>query len=170
MVDKLLLGLLVLILPIGLLVVNLSGNGDELEDEASDGSTIVTVDNLEQILTEAQQGAAAKVESAEAEKFNITAVVYASDSGQLEVSGLAPGNKMSVQVSATVLPVSGQADGDEGVLGQEVETWAVALSPGQTSFRFVYPVEEAEGVLELVFVQGSAVEAMQVDLKTGERL
>jgi hypothetical protein len=164
MIDKLLLVILILLLPVGIV----ASRQVFLPNQGSGGNAdqVKKVEELINRLSDkVQQGTEVNPKT---EKINITAVTYASATATLRVAGMAPQGKRSITVSATILPPEVIPElnlaVDEAVLGQAVTVKAVKpRSDG--SFVFEYPVEDTQGVVEISLNQGLAGAVVQYDLK-----
>lgn len=163
MLDKIVLLLLILTLPVGVVVAQRYGRaGSGVESE----ETVKKVDALiNQINQSNQQPAAAAPQQA----FSISTVHLATESGTLMVTGVAPKTNAQVMMSAVVTPIGGTktqttskktaSDSAEPtevpVLGDSIETHAVSVEAGGV-FVINYPVEDIDATqkIELHLEQG----------------
>jgi hypothetical protein len=165
LVDKLLLVLLLLMLPLGVVASKHFFTGTSTETKPSEyeqlGETLQQIANKQQTPKE------------ETSKIGISGVVASTQSGVLTVTGQAPSETMTVMVTATILPVAGsaptQSSKSDDVLGQTVEIKAIKPKAGGT-FSFQYPIEDIEGVVELRFEQGTSVTTVQYDVISGKQI
>ena len=173
LIDKLLLGLLVLLLPIGLaisLMVFPSNNSS-----AEVAGVQLDEENLKALIQETVQQNQPVQEKPQ--PISITQVRYASESGTLKLSGSAPSEIASVLVSATVIkPDSTEnviADDDEksAVKGSSVETFSVLPETNRSfEFELLIDEEDANGVVELRLEQDESIKTVKFDLQKKKQI
>lgn len=167
-VDKLLLGLLIVLLPLGLWAAHRATQPNIEEEIQSNSTRPATVEELTQIIQELQQ----PVPTSEPNnpEIQITNVSFASESGTLQVAGTASDPQLSVMVSATVLPL-GQDDPQEltgdpntqDVLGYNVEIRSLRPLPGG-GFQFHYRIPPNTGAIEIRFDQAQSSKTVIYDV------
>jgi hypothetical protein len=160
MVDRLLLVLLVVLLPLG--VFGSKEIVSRWQGQAVDPQTeyLQEVEALlTQLIEKRKSGGGALTE---VPRINLMSVTVASASGTVTVMGSSP-TEYGITVSATVLPP--YSDTDE-VLGGTVAL--AAIRPKQDGiFTYTYDLPSGrDGVLELTFRSGEAVAVAQIDLET----
>lgn len=167
--DKVLLVLLIVMLPLGVLAVR-----HITSDETPEEVTGATVEELEQLLRELNEEDEHPVAQVpEPPTLSISSVSRSTESGVVRVAGSAPHGGVSVMVTATVLPNEfNQPDevvspDEPGVLGQQTSQ---QLVPVQASGVFVLelPVSTSSGKVELHLSQAKAQTVVQYDLDEGE--
>ncbi|MFC1654027.1 hypothetical protein ACFL1M_04235 [Patescibacteria group bacterium] len=154
-VDKLILALLVIMLPIGFLVsYKILAEGDLPGKETS-----IDAKKLKQMVDRYSQ---LEEYTMPKQKFVVSSVSYASESGFLSVTGVAPSSQATIMMSATVLPHNDSEK--ELVLGNSIDAFAV--SPKNTgAFEFVYPVDISSSVVEIRLEQEEVVRTIRFDLE-----
>lgn len=170
MLDKILLGLLILLLPLGLL-----GGKAIMESQSKQKSPDqeeVSVEDLKKILSQVQSSKSTDSPNSVQQKISVSGVSFATESGILRVGGVAPTQQLSVLVSATILPSAsseasnaaelGRGDGG-GVLGRSVEVRSISVGPGG-NFVYEYRPTITSGIIELRFDQDYAQATLQYDL------
>jgi len=168
LIDKLLLGTLVLLLPIGL-VVSFIFFKNPAEGQPTQETQVDTT-KLEELIKETVAQNQPKIEKPK--PFAITEVSFASQSAVLKLKGTAPQHNTSVMISATVLPRNPQSpDPQEYVKGAKVETLSV-FPDSNGSFVFEYPIEKnnLEDVLELRLEQNDTITTVKFDLKEKQQV
>ena len=168
-VDKVLLAMMVLLLPLGVFAsYKMFPQGDVLAEQ---DKKLAQIDNLINQLNQKTAG----VNGTANVPITLTRVTYASASGTLRVEGTAPGKKSSVLVSAMVLPPApapAELGGgtDSRVYGTKVDTVSVPTE-GNGTFAFEYDVTElTQGIVEVRFEQDSLVKTVRFDLKTKKQV
>jgi hypothetical protein len=176
-VDKLLLVLLLLLLPVGIFVA--STLSKQTEGKSADGSSLTdaaTVEDLKKMLESMQN----QPKSAPKDALNpieVTSVAYASDSGRLQVAGLAPQAQVAITVSATVLPpesllpqeINASASADSNVLGHAVDVKSIKPASGG-SFVYEYALPRNEGLVQVTLQQGQVTKVVQFDIKANKQI
>lgn len=180
MLDKIILLLLILTLPVGVVIAQRYGrslNSGEVQEE-----TIKKVDALISQINQNPQSA----QQATQPEFSVTAVQMASESGTIKVSGIAPKTNAQVMVSAIITPLEAPAKAkttksasesaevsSEDVLGQSIETKAITVA-NDGAFVIAYPIEEPEKAkkIELHLEQGRVSTSIiyDVEKKTFEQV
>lgn len=165
LLDKLLLVLLLLMLPLGVVASKKLLGGSLTADKPSEFEQLGQT--LEKIADKQKTPGSAIPE------IGITGVVASSESGMLTVAGVAPSESTTVTVTATILPTATAETGtqkkSDEVLGQTVEIKAIKPKAGG-SFSFNYPVRGVTGVVELRFEQGMSVTTVQYDMKERKQI
>ncbi|MGI5827895.1 MAG: hypothetical protein ACOX6V_02615 [Patescibacteria group bacterium] len=169
-VDKILILLLVLMLPLSIFLT--SHYKDKLEGEDLEEVKMQKIDKaIDQIKT-----TVASEKKPPVTPITIESVTYASTSGELKVKGKAPNNNISVMVSATVTPPATSAktasdsaetvgSSEEAVLGETVEVLAVKPDT-EGEFTFVKKLDpEDVGVIELRLEQLESEVTIQYNLQ-----
>ncbi len=169
LVDKLLLVLLLVILPIGIygshrLINQGAGNGDA-------GTKMLDPNKLEQMIDNLSQQQVVVPNSEGESTFDLWDVAFATASGKLTLRGKAPHSETSVLVSVTMIPrtdviVELGSDEEEVVKGSQVITMSV-VPKTDGGFTYVYDVDEdeADGLVELRLEQEKSVMTVRFDLK-----
>ena len=161
LVDKILLVLLVLMLPLGLGISYLIYTHNQ--EDKTDESLLIQQQKLDNIANQLS----AQNQSKKPKSFSIGSIKYASSSGSLEISGKAPGEGASVLISATVLPVDEQ--GVDKIKGSQVTT--VSIVPEiDKSFIYQFPTRQKKGIVELRLVQNESVTTIHYDLEKKEQV
>jgi hypothetical protein len=166
LIDKLLLGSLVILLPIGLIL-----SQRFFEEEAAPQQQAESLDTakLEELIKQTVAQSQPKIDKPAS--FQIASVTYASESGSLRVVGTAPETTSSVMVSAIVLPKatpapSGQTQLVEKVQGTKVELESITPKPSK---EFVYEYEispgQLNGIIELRLEQNQSSTTLRFDLE-----
>lgn len=168
LVDRILLLMLVLILPLGIVFSKtiLSKQGEKSQQEEVVEKVDTLISNIQNRENRAQ--------TPQTPGINITGVIYASDSGRIRIAGVVPSDKHAVMVSATVLPVDAIPDElggkqTESVLGQAVEVRSIKPQVGG-SFVYDYPVQEDSGVIDFLIQQDASVTTVQFDLGSKKQI
>jgi hypothetical protein len=181
--DKFLIFLLILILPITIFLSNKA-----YKEEIQGGENGLGQDKLEQVDQAIQQLETQldnKINSQQAKKTNpikITDVSFASSSAELRVFGIAPTKNLNVMVSAIVTPKGGftteyqkekigtkSSSLVEPVLGQAVEVIAVRTD-GDGHFEFAQKVDiKKVDLIELRFDQGDSSVTVQYSIRDNTR-
>lgn len=159
MIDKLLLGLLVGLLPVGLLVSYLVLGKDVIEQPPDE--TMINADKLEEVIrqTVAESQPAPKAEP----EFVIGSVSYASTSAELVLEATAPTKDAAVLMTAVVLPAN---PSNAPIQGLSTSTEAVLPSAsGAISYRYKLP-RAAEGLVEFRLEQAGVVKVVRYNLDT----
>jgi len=170
MLDKILLVLLILLLPLGILasrqLLKISPNGATRADVTEKQITDIIQKLNEQVELPPQT-------ITQMPTLNVTAVTYASGAGVLKVAGVAPSGTVSITVTAAVLPPETIPELNTGinpdVLGQTVTIKAVKPQ-SDGSFTYEYPVKDTLGIVEINLIQGNAHNTIQYDLQGQKRL
>lgn len=157
-IDKLLLGLLVLLLPIGLVIGFWMWQDSETEIDPDIQAT-----QLEQVIeTSLRQVIPSPTPKLE---FLIAESVYASESDSLRVEGKAPAPH-TITVSATVLPNGQNLPEEDQVRGQKVDIYSVRTNQ-RGEFVYEYDLsnlDQTEGIVQLIFSQGGIEHYLEYDL------
>ena len=171
--DKGLLLLLVILLPLGLIVSRTLFEPENIDESDSKQEQLLKIEKLLDKLAEQ------KVEPNDEapppdEQIIVEEIKYASESGLIVISGKAPDVNLGVYISTTVF--GSDADSsvnvavkDANALGKEVEIAAVRTVSGG-SFAYDYFPEKTSGILEIRVVQGEVVSTVQYDLGLRKRL
>ncbi len=168
LVDKIILGLLVVILPVGVFFSYrvISNEGEETS------SDYVGIDEakLEDLVNKLSTQKTPVVAEPKAKPISISSVVYSTESGKLKVAGSVPEANAAVLVTATVLP-HGEDDEEDTVKGLIVETVPV-LPTDKKAFMYEYEVDEDEltGMIELRIEQNDSVRTVRFDLEKREQI
>lgn len=164
LVDKLLLGLLVLLLPMGLLVSFVFFRSPA-ESSGVVKSAQIDEAKLRELISQTVQQNQTPVTTPK--PIMISEVKFASDSGVLQLKGTAPKGGSSVLVSATVIQrTSDEEDDDDRVRGSVVET--VSVWPEETGvFEYQYEVARSnyQDLIELRLEQNDSVYTIKFDLR-----
>ncbi len=157
MIDKFLIFLLVITLPLGLFAayrIQKQAAGKQMDEQRAT--------QIDEALNQIEQALERPAQPSQP-KISISSVNYASDSGKLEVTGIAPQPEAQIIVSAVVTS-SSKSEGNDKVLGERVDVVAVAPQPDGT-FVFKYPIEdESSQAIELKFEQNGAISSIKYDL------
>lgn len=165
LVDKFLLVLMVIILPIGLIVGYYFRSSEPKNDDLE---MVVDTAKLAELVEEVNTRKAQENQPKDPEFF-LGEIEYASESGELSLAGAAPDKKKAVIVSVTIFSKENQISDEEGkerkVKGNKVETWSV-LPQEDGRFDFYYEVSEQnqEDVIEIRFEQDKQVKTLRYDL------
>lgn len=186
--DKLLVLLLVITLPMAIFFT--SQHQNQLDEKANEQVNEKQIQKIDQAIKQIQSSSASKKtdEEAKAVPINIDKISFATQSGELKVSGIAPGKNLNIMVSAVVTPIKKEipktkiasksaqpkatesASLDETVLGQSVEVVAVKAGD-KGEFSFVKKLDlQKPGILELRFEQGESTATIQYDLSKNKRV
>lgn len=174
-VDKLLLVVLLLLLPVGIFVAaTLTKQSDAKEGKSISGQDAATVEDLKKMLESMQSQP--KTTSNESTSIEVTSVAYASDSGRLQVAGLAPQAQLAITISATVLPpesllpqeINASASADSNVLGHAVEVKSIKPAAGG-SFVYEYSLPRKDGLAQVTLQQGQVVKVVQFDIANNKQ-
>lgn len=175
LVDKLLLGLLVVLLPLGVLVSYLMFSNADVSDGQIQEAQVDTT-KLEQLIEDVTQQKAQEVQQAQIASqgklpIDIAQVSFATESGTLKVKGRAPQPTTSVLVTATYLPINQtvaelEPEEEPSVQGISVDTVSVIPSAGG-EFVYEYAVDskQTDGIIELRLEQDDIVRTVRFDLK-----
>ncbi len=174
-VDKLLLALLLVLLPVGIFVAATLTKQADSKTGGEGTQDVATVEDLKKMLESMQQQPKA-VSKPETSPIEVTSVMYASHSGRLQVAGLAPQPQVAITVSATVLPpeslltqeINASASADNNVLGHAVEVKSVKPAAGG-SFVYEYSLPRKEGLVQVTLQQGQATKVVQFDLQANKQ-
>lgn len=176
LIDKLLLGLLVILIPLGIFFAQWFLRTPE---EPQVAETEVDVNALEQLIRQAV-AQSQPTQKEPKQSFTISAVTYASESGTIRLSGKAPTGDSNILVSATVIPndrktiisdelnPDGTTDEDEELnleQGLSVQFYSV-LPDEQGVFTYEYVVAEElrNSKVELRLDQNQASSTIRFDL------
>lgn len=176
MLDKILLVILVLLMPLGLLASffildepSLSLNNDPVD-----------VDKIEQIINDAVK-AEQPAPVSTPKPFSLAEVSYSTVSGRLKVKAKAPDTKPTVMVSATVLPIVSETgeDSDEDpadessgdVQGLEVKLFSIVPKPDRT---FTYELDLSNNknpsIAEIRLEQNDSYQLVRYDIANDQPL
>jgi hypothetical protein len=148
MVDKLLLIVLVLLLPIGVLISRYIIN---TRVDLEVGVTEEKVAELERLLTELKE-LPADESVPEVKRFTVFEVSFASDAAELKVTGTAPESTGTIWAQ-----VADFAEGEEAEEQYFVPVTSMAIQPEEDSaFTFSIPVEPDAGVIRMRLNQGQS--------------
>lgn len=155
-VDKILLGLLVLLLPIGIWVSHalLTQNTSSVEKVQVGGVKLKEmVGRFSKLALSAKEPT---------DQLIVSRITYATQSGKINLEGKAPSSEMTVMMSVTVLPP--EAENSDDILGFEVEH--VTLPTSKTgAFKAAYPIiRNGGGIVEIRLEQNEMVKMIRFDL------
>ncbi len=176
-VDKLLLVLLLLLLPVGIFVAaTLSKQSDAKSTTGISAKDAATVEDLKKML-ESMQSQPKSAPKDVASPIEVTSVAYASDSGRLQVAGLAPQSQVAITISATVLPpesllpqeINASASADANVLGHAVEMKSVKPAAGG-SFVYEFFLPRKDGLVQVTLQQGPTTKVVQFDISANKQI
>lgn len=168
-VDRILLSILVLLLPVGLLIsyqlLSSPINKDELVIDAE--KLKVMVENYSNM----------EINNEPKKEIIVSSVSYASKSGIISVSGNAPSSEASVYMSVTVLPpkpsptptVNTLAKNDQLILGRSVNTLSFETE-SDGSFLIDYEIESLTTIIELRLEQEETIKTIRFDLDKKEQI
>ncbi|NMC35698.1 hypothetical protein GYA49_01495 [Candidatus Beckwithbacteria bacterium] len=170
--DKILILLMVLILPVGIYTASkYAGQLDEPKEE----QVQIAEEKLNEAVAKIQEAAVPQQEEPKIAPIEIADVSYASESGELIVSGAAPAANLNVMVSAVVTPSTYNTktknkDGSgESVLGEQVEVHAVKTdSVGHFTYKRKVDVKDID-LIELRFEQSESSATVQYNLVENKR-
>lgn len=168
MIDKILLGLLVILLPAGLILskqffVPQANNGQVMDEQ-----------KVEAVISEIEKEISKNKQVIQDEpKFTITAVTYASTSGVIGLSAVAPDKTAVIWVKTTILPEDPIPEINQTViksaLGEEADI--KALRPkNDGSFTYELPIVKASGVAIINLTQENAMTEIEYDLKLQKQI
>lgn len=169
-IDKVLLGLLIVILPLGIW----GSHRLISQDNNATDSTVQVLDptKLEELVDQLSNKQTGPVASTVPAEFSLASVAFATESGVLVLNGIAPNGETSVLVSVTVLkplnPIAELGENEEdSVKGTNVYTRSV-VPKTDGGFKFEYEVasQDYESVVELRMEQNLSVKTVRFDLKT----
>lgn len=175
LIDKILLALLIILLPVGILASRKITGGNEASGTGDE--RVQQLKKIESLLNELSE------ESLSPQMSNITqdlpmeivisSVDYSSDSGLLRLSGTAPTDEMAVMISTVVFEEvdeeANSAVSNIGVLGETVTTEAVMPRDGG-AFSYQHIIVDTVGVVELRVEQDRSVETVRYDLTENRRI
>jgi hypothetical protein len=172
MIDKLLLILLIILLPVGIVASKQLFQPNLSEDKQIEAQTKKVEDLMAKLNNQMdqKQGNQSAISG-----INITSVTNASDSGVLKISGVVPSGKMALYYSATILPkdiipeLNNNQVIDKKVLGETVEMKAIKTNTDGT-FVLEYPVKGVNDVIELVLTQDQSRMIIQYDMNLNKRI
>lgn len=164
-VDKILLAMMVLMLPLGMFAsYKMFPKGDVLAEQDK------KLEEIDKLINELNSKTASLNNAPKKTPITLTRVTYASESGTLRAEGTAPVKSATVLVSATVVPPApkpaelGGSD-DVRVFGTKVDTVSVPTATNGT-FAFEYEIgSQTDGFVEIRFEQKDVVETVRFDLK-----
>jgi len=167
MLDKLLIGLMILILPVTIGLSWYFWGQAEVDPE-----TQARMEKLDSLIAQLNQEAAQPASEAGVNepKIDVTTVFYATESGELTVTGVAPETKLNMYLTA--VESGGVADADEestesAVLGKSLVNQVVKVGVGGV-FVVNYEAESVEGKrVELRLEQGQASKTVVYDFDEG---
>ncbi len=153
MFDKLLLTLMLLLLPVSALLTRYY-----LQKSANPTVTIESLEKVDTMLSQLQESINKKESSIKDPELLVTTVFYATESGVLTVSGVAPKGNLSVRVSTIeVGSKTNKKDASESaVLGEAITERAINTSQDGV-FSYEYEVDNNKlDSVEMRFEQGQA--------------
>ena len=165
-VDRLLLLMMILLLPIGLVASYSLFPEDNTSFEDLQEQRLKQIDGLiSQLTYYANQNKEDSV------PITVTKTEFKEVEGVLRVEGTTPRKDASVLVTATVLPPNGESlSEEESIKGLSVET---VMVPTNSKAQFIYEFEvekDSDGVVELLIEQRGKYQSVKFDLATGKRL
>lgn len=178
LVDKLLLGILVVFIPVGLFLSQwlLTPQQNTTSSEQTT-STSVDVSKLEQLIRQTVSQSVPKQEAPPT--FSISSVSYASESGILKIEGTAPQPQGSILVSATLMKNPSDInslDIDTAIetdLKTGIPVQVYSVQPGENAF-FVYEyevsTENLNSVIELRLDQNLSTKTIRFDLEKKQQV
>lgn len=149
MFDKLLLVIMLLLLPVSALLTRYY-----LAKSAQPTVSVESLEKVDVMLNQLQQTISQKKEPEEGPDFIISSVFYATESGVLNVSGVAPKGNLSVRISTLEKEkkTSSATASESAVLGESVAEKAVTTS-ADGIFGYEYEVEGNDKELETIEVR-----------------
>jgi len=171
LIDKLLLGLLVILLPLGLFLSQWLLSPAEETTESTTPATEVDITKLEQLIRTTVAQSQPKKEVVKT--FSVEKVSYASESGILRVEGKAPEAASSILVSTSVLPKKSETppETDSSSIATPVQVYSIQPSP-DTSFKYDYEVDKADldEVIEIRLDQNLSTKTIRFDISLGKQV
>ena len=156
LIDKILIAILVILLPVGILLSRYILTNDISPNE----ELVIDAKKLKAMINEFER--IDKETNALSKDFVMSSVSYATESGSLIVKGTAPSSSMNVMMSATVLP-SKDLEEEDGVLGSIVENYSI-LVKRDGSFLINLPIENSQNIVEIRLEQEEVVRTIRYDL------
>jgi hypothetical protein len=180
--DKLLIVLMVILLPVSIFIASTLKDSSDIA--AGNQSTDESQQRIDQAL-EQLQNAAKPAQAVQVPPITIQSISFASKSGELRVTGEAPGKNLNVMVSAVITPpktlhkpstelditesASDSASLGESVLGESVDMVAVKTS-SDGSFTFIKKIDTKKAdLIELKLDQGESTATVQYNLLENRR-
>ena len=169
LLDKLLLVLLVVMLPLGIIFSRkfMVSNPNQVKE-----AEVKRIEALLEGLSKDKKVETKEVETKEESGFNITLVNYASESAVLKVAGVAVDPKMFIWIGvvrdSTVDMNPLEATAEKGGLGKEV-VWQTVKPRSDGSFVYEYVVS-GDGIVEVRLEQNKAVETVRYNLTEKRRV
>ncbi len=163
MIDKILLGLLVLLLPAGLI---LSKQYFQPQTAANSG---MDEQKVEAVISEIEKEISKNKQTVTSDpKFTITAVTYASTSGVISLSAVAPDKTEMIWIKSAIMPEDPIPEINQTVikatLGEEAQVKAIKPK-NDGSFTYEWPITKAAGLAIINLTQGRSVTEIHYDLK-----
>ena len=170
LIDKILLGLLIMLLPIGLVISSKFLVEDQLENQTA--AAALDAEKLQAAINDAVRQQQPVVVTPK--PFAIAEVSYASESGIFQMKGTAPAAASNIVMSVTVLPPAGSLTIEEqigSVKGVEVQTLSV-IPEDDGAFVFAQEIKEdlQTGVIEIRLEQNDSVKTVRFDLAKRKQL
>ncbi len=168
MFDKLLLTLMLLLLPVSALLTRYY-----LQKSANPTVTVESLEKVDTMLSQLQESINKKESNIKDPELLVTTVFYATESGVLTVSGVAPKGNLSVRVSTIEKDKDNKKDASESaVLGESVAERAINTSQdGVFGYKYEPQGDKLESI-EIRFEQGQASKTVvyNFDKKTFEQI
>jgi hypothetical protein len=171
MLDKILLLLLVVLLPVGV-VASKQLFQPQLTNQATADANVKKVEDLINSLNQ-KSGQNVTAGTNPNNQIPITAVIYASDSAVLQVAGMAPQGKYLIWANVSLIPQESIPEINQTVAKDNfgLPTVTKAIEPrSDGSFVFDYPVRDNQGMVEISLSQGSSFVTIQYDLVKQKRI
>ena len=153
MLDKLLILILILLLPLAIFYTQKLNNTDQSQKQAT--KYLLTeegIQRLEQLLQQLQQDR--RVQAQPTPAFQITNAFYSTQSSQLQLAGIAPRNDINLLYA--VIPQNQSTTGtNSAVLGAEVKFHTLSVNTDQV-FALTLPLPSSvPDKLEIILQQGN---------------
>jgi hypothetical protein len=171
-IDKLLLLLLIILLPVGIVASRQLFQPSLSEDKQIEVQTKKVEELMSKLNTQLDKKSSQSKTSSD---FSITAVTNSSESGVIRVAGVAPTGKISVYYTAVNIPkdiipeLNKNQVVDKKVLGESVQIKALKTNPDGT-FILEYPVKGTNEIVEFVLTQDQSQMIIQYDLGLNKRI
>lgn len=162
MFDKILLTALILLLPITILLTNFYAQKSQQQTVSKEN-----FDKVNLMLDQLQKSIVSKPQETLTPQISVTTVYFASESGELIISGVAPKSDLSLQLSVLEKNPTTVESTSSAVLGDSIDVRALPVS-GDGLFKYIHLLDKKNvpDKLEVKLEQGPASKTILYHFKS----